>query len=463
MEYRENDSRYEKISLLGKGGTSQVFLVRHKVFGTMRAMKRIPKNSVNEKCFNSEINILNIVNIKGVPVIYDVEEDLEYWYIIEQYINGISFEEYLNNKENDALTVLGYICEICTILHSLHTVKPYGIIYGDIKPENIIVNDDGVYLIDFGNCVLMTDISDEKHIEKTMATKEYVTPEQYNSGKMGIWTDVYGIGVLIQKVYQAFQMQLYDYRDEILRIISICMEKDRGDRYISTEIIEEAITLVVDKISINRASTDNKSCDKRDRRCRLSNNKNKESLDIKIYGCRRYAGVTQLALGLTKYLEKKMFDVIYIEDNSSKDIINMLELDKGAICSEGIYTYRKCKILPDYGEFCIQDKCAASSGTKKSVNIYDCGVYDKTKALSDIVIVVITDIKEYLKFRYEDYIFNYDDRKLLYVANFSDDKGIKRLLRQRNIDVLKMPYIENPFIQSKEAEKFYGEIMKRLV
>ena len=230
MEYRVNNSKYEKISLLGEGGTSQVFLVRHKALGTVRAMKRISKNSVNEKCYNSEVKILNMIDIEGIPVIYDVEEDSEYWYIIEQYIEGISFEEYLSNKENDALEVLGYVCRICTILHLLHTTKPYGIIYGDIKPENIIISKNGVYLIDFGNCMLTKDISDENK----MATKEYVTPEQYNSGKMGIWTDVYGIGVLIQKVYQGFQMQLYNYRDEILRIISICMEKDSKDRYIST-------------------------------------------------------------------------------------------------------------------------------------------------------------------------------------------------------------------------------------
>ena len=88
MDYRVNGGKYEKISLLGEGGTSQVFLVRHKILGTLRAMKRISKNSINEKCYNSEVNILNMIEIDGIPVVYDVEEDLEYWYIIEQYIEG---------------------------------------------------------------------------------------------------------------------------------------------------------------------------------------------------------------------------------------------------------------------------------------------------------------------------------------------------------------------------------------
>lgn len=77
--------------------------------------------------------------------------------------------------------------------------------------------------------------------------------------------------------------------------------------------------------------------------------------------------------------------------------------------------------------------------------------------------MVITDIKEYLKFKYEDYILDCEDKNILYVANFSDDKGIKRLLRQRNINVLRMPYIENPFRQCKESEKFYGDIVKILM
>ncbi|MDY2608559.1 MAG: hypothetical protein SOV90_11700, partial [Lachnospiraceae bacterium] len=58
---------------------------------------------------------------------------------------------------------------------------------------------------------------------------------------------------------------------------------------------------------------------------------------------------------------------------------------------------------------------------------------------------------------------DYKDKKILYVANFSDDKGIKSLLRQRNINVLRMPYIENPFKQCKESEKFYGDIVKILI
>lgn len=458
MDYRVNGGKYEKISLLGEGGTSQVFLVRHKILGTLRAMKRISKNSINEKCYNSEVNILNMIDIDGIPVVYDVEEDLEYWYIIEQYIEGISFEEYLNNKENDALEVLGYVCRICTILHLLHTTKPYGIIYGDIKSENIIISKNGVYLIDFGNCMLTKDIPDEKN----MATKEYITPEQYNSGEIGIWTDVYGIGVLIQKVYQGFQMQLYNYRDDILRIISICMEKDIKDRYTSTKIIEETITSIVEKISINRASANNNGCDRKSKKCRNSNVRDRKSLDIAIYGCRRYAGVTHLALGLTKYLEHRMSDVFYIEDNLSKDIINMLDFDNKTVCSDGIYTYKRCKILPNYGKFCTQDN-ADSMGLKKSVNIHDCGVYNKKSSLLNPVIVVITDIKEYLKFKYEDYILDCEDKNILYVANFSDDKGIKRLLRQRNINVLRMPYIENPFRQCKESEKFYGDIVKILM
>ena len=141
----------------------------------------------------------------------------------------------------------------------------------------------------------------------------------------------------------------------------------------------------------------------------------------------------------------------------------MLDFDNGTVCSDGIYTYKRCKILPNYGEFCTPDKHTDSVGIRKPVYIHDCGVYNKESSLSNLVIVVITDIKEYLKFQYEDYILDYKDKNILYVANFSDDKGIKRLLRQRNINVLRMPYIENPFKQCKESEKFYGDIVKILI
>lgn len=473
------------MSLLGTGGTSYVFKVRHKILGDIRAMKMIAKTSVGNRCFLAEIDILSMMNIKGIPVIYDVEEDAQNWYIIEEYIEGSSLDKYLDRAETDVFEILGFISDICMILESLHTNMPYGIVYGDIKPENIIISNKGVYLIDYGSCALINNVENSELYKvndnnerivirgsrdaltgNMMATKEYVTPEQCINGKIGIWTDVYGIGVLIQKIYQKYQSDLYEWKEEILRIISVCMEKNIQDRYTSTKIIGEAITSIMKDMG-----TDNKLLNESHKI--VNKNYGKEvdvsdrCINIYVFGCRKYAGVTHFSLGFTKFLTGEMSDVLYIENDSSKNIINMLNYEGKAEYSNGIYVYEKCKILPDYGEFCAgADEGLKFDGNDRIVKIYDCGNCMKEKFITDIntsdmVIVVITDIKEYRKFKFEDYILdNNDNFKVLYVANFSDEKGIRKFLRQKNVRIIKMPYIENPFKLSKEARNFYGNIKK---
>ena len=413
-----------------------MFLARHRKLGVKRAIKMIPKNEVNSECYNVEINILKEVNIQGIPIIYDVDEDDCNWYIVEEYIEGISFLSYFKSEDNDVKEVIKYLSDICMILESLHTIRPFGVIYRDLKPENIVICEQGIYLIDFGNCMVM----DGEVRKYAMATKEYAAPEQLNNEEPGVWTDVYSIGVLIQKVYKRYQVKMTEYRDDILRIISICMEKNPEQRYTSALVI---------KNNLNALINENRECDK-------------SNQDIYIYGCRRYAGVTHFALGFSKYFAEESYNAIYMEESSSKQIINLIGYDDRAECTNGIYVYDKCRILPDYGEFFRETDEDYES--EKRINIHDCGLcHGDIKDFDGFVIVVITDIKSYHEFMFNDYIFESEEKKVLYVANFSDEKGIKRLLRQRSIDIIKMPYFENPFIMDKGTMEFYSNIAKRIV
>ena len=92
-------SKYEFHKVLGRGGTSVVYLVRHKLLGELRALKAIPKSETNHRSYFAETSILSRMKIKGIPQLYDVEEDENYWYILEEYIQGIAFRDYIESEE----------------------------------------------------------------------------------------------------------------------------------------------------------------------------------------------------------------------------------------------------------------------------------------------------------------------------------------------------------------------------
>ena len=427
---------------LGEGGTSQVFLARHKYLGIVRAIKKIPKTEVNKECYYAEINVLNKVNMKGIPMIYDVDEDYKNWYIVEEYVEGMSFSKYLENNDNDIKEILGYVCDLCVIIHSLHSIEPAGVIYRDLSPKNIIISNGEVYLVDFGNSLVL----DGHTREYLMATNEYAAPEQFLDELPGVWTDVYSIGMLLQKIYKLYQTKFEGCEEDFLKIISICIEKEISGRFVSALVICDRLKYLMNTWTKMKKVISSDS----------------ENIDIYIYGCRRYAGTTHFALGLSKYLSEESINSIYIEDNSAKQIIEMVNYKNDAYCENGVYKYEKCRIRPNYGEFCME--LDESYDENCRINIHDCGLYSGIKKeLRGYVIVVITDIKTYQEFRFHDQIRNNMDLNILYVANFSEEKGIKDLLRQTNIDIVNMPYFENPFMLNKYIKDFYEEVTKKTI
>ena len=88
--------KYRIVSSIGAGNSSRVFLAEHRKLKAYRAVKCM-KKTADEKCpqFLLEADLLKNLKHPGIPTIYDVEEDNENYYIIEEYIQGQSLEAYV--------------------------------------------------------------------------------------------------------------------------------------------------------------------------------------------------------------------------------------------------------------------------------------------------------------------------------------------------------------------------------
>lgn len=197
MIERVFQDRYEIIKVLGEGGSGKVYLAENINLKTYWAIKEIDKEKNKDIDLLAEPNILKRLSHPSLPRIFDIVENEQYLYIVEDYVEGLSLDKAL--KENGSypeLMVIDWAKQICDVLIYLHTLKPNPIIYRDMKPSNIIVNAEGkAKLIDFG-------IAREYKVQSTadttvIGTRGYAAPEQYGKSQSDARTDIYSLGVTL--------------------------------------------------------------------------------------------------------------------------------------------------------------------------------------------------------------------------------------------------------------------------
>lgn len=443
--------RYTIIRTIGKGGTSKVYLAKHNKLDCFRAIKAIPKVKENLHNYYIESTILKNINIKGIPIIYDVDEDEDNWYIIEEYIEGISLGEYIGHKDRSRKDLIEVIQGLCDILTSLHNYLEETVIYNDLKMENVIVSEKGIYIVDFGNCYVVG--KEYEGCKNAYASKAGVTPEYLSDLDVGRYTDVYGIGIIIQDIYQKHKELFIDDKELIEEIIEGCLERKKNNR--------------IQEISVIRKYIDN-----------IIDNKNDKgmlkSANIFVFSGNGDKGVTHFSLGLTKYLKMIGKNSIYVEFINNNSITQYLE-DYGF--GDGTYKYCGCELMTYYDEFVSFEKNAM-------INIFDCSGFSDDSQLEsfllkyrkesgvdfdNVVVVVIGNIKKYMTCTDDYGVDNkgsnlietnslFEKNNIIYVANFSDDEGIKKYCRNTGKYLLKMPLFEDPFVIGRDEKKFYEKV-----
>jgi outer membrane protein assembly factor BamB/tRNA A-37 threonylcarbamoyl transferase component Bud32 len=194
--------RYEIEQVVGYGGMSTVYRARDMRFTqTVRvcAIKEMFDMSTDPAArrdkmqrFEMEANILAKLNHASIPKIYDFFGDNDRFFLVLEYVDGKNLESLLEvaNAPLDERDVLEWAIKLCEVLSYLHNQKPGPIIFRDMKPSNVMLNNDGrLMLIDFGIAKVFLD--DKKGT--MIGTEGYSPPEQYK----GIGQpagDIYALG-----------------------------------------------------------------------------------------------------------------------------------------------------------------------------------------------------------------------------------------------------------------------------
>ncbi len=200
-EQKIND-RYRIVRLIGEGGMANVYLAFDEILGRNVAVKVLRGDLAEDEKFvrrfqREAINASSLSH-PNIVEMYDVGEDDGNYFIVMEYVEGRTLKSLI--KRRGALT-LHETVDIMKQLTSavIHAHSSY-IIHRDIKPQNVLILDDGTLKItDFGIAMAMNS-NEITQTNSVMGSVHYLPPEQANGGSATIRSDIYSLGILMYEL-----------------------------------------------------------------------------------------------------------------------------------------------------------------------------------------------------------------------------------------------------------------------
>jgi len=282
----ETISHYKITEKIGEGGMGVVYKADDSKLRRTVALKFLPKDLIRNpearERFEREAQAAAALNNPNIVTIHEINEDKDHIYIVMEYVEGQTLRDKIRDTTTPYHTPLEEITlpktekispityrtvpmetekiidlaiQICGGLKAAHQS---GIIHRDIKPQNILINKDGVVkILDFGVAKLTRDSGLTKEFT-TIGTPHYMAPEHLMKKEVDHRTDLWSVGVVLYEMLttelpfygENIQSILYailneepippsdlndDISRELERIVLKCLRKEPGERYPSAE------------------------------------------------------------------------------------------------------------------------------------------------------------------------------------------------------------------------------------
>lgn len=183
--------KYSIIAEIKKTDKSKIYLASMEDLNFPVVVKEIQHGNV--QVFRALMNMDN----EHLPRIYHVEENGNGLTIVEEYIEGEVLSDYITKGNLTEEQCIDYAKQLCDVLKVLHGHSP-ALIHRDIKPSNMIIDSKGVLkLIDFDSSRLYKDESETD--TRLLGTEHYAPPEQYGFSQTDCRSDIYSLGVVLEK------------------------------------------------------------------------------------------------------------------------------------------------------------------------------------------------------------------------------------------------------------------------
>ena len=216
------DGLYEVKELIGSGGMANVYKAvmlgcnGPVPAGTVVAVKVLRQEYTHDpelvRRFKNESKAISLLNHPNIVKVYDVSVNDQLQYIVMEYVDGMTLREYLNER-GGKLTSRETVHFISQILKALEHAHANGVVHRDIKPQNIMLLDNGqLRMMDFG-IARISRAENQLLSGKAMGSVHYISPEQAKGDETDCTSDIYSVGVMM---YEMLSGQLpFDAEDAV--------------------------------------------------------------------------------------------------------------------------------------------------------------------------------------------------------------------------------------------------------
>ena len=202
MKGQKISDRYQIIKSIGEGGMANVYLAYDTILDRNVAVKVLRGDLANDekfvRRFQREALSASSLSNPNIVEVYDVGEDNGEYYIVMEYVEGKHLKALL--KKRGKLAVPEVIDITLQITNGLSVAHDSYIIHRDIKPQNILILENGMIKItDFGIAVAM-NATQLTQTNSVMGSVHYLPPEQASGKGATLQSDIYSIGILMYEL-----------------------------------------------------------------------------------------------------------------------------------------------------------------------------------------------------------------------------------------------------------------------
>ncbi len=188
--------RYEIIDLIGVGGMGEVYRARDRELDDVIALKLIRSELFAQPeardRFRNEVKLARRVTHRNVARAYELVTTAESTFYTMELIEGVSLARRTMRGRLAIPDALAIVVAVCDALDAAHSV---GVIHRDVKPENILLGDDGrIVLADFGIAAAVHGCAE------LAGTPRYMAPEQALGVEPTVAADIYSLGLVLYEL-----------------------------------------------------------------------------------------------------------------------------------------------------------------------------------------------------------------------------------------------------------------------
>ncbi|HET9740875.1 MAG TPA: PASTA domain-containing protein [Solirubrobacteraceae bacterium] len=195
------DGRYRVLKRIGSGGMAEVYCAEDQQLGRRVALKLLRRRFADDEQFverfrreASSAAGLSHPNIVGI---FDRGEWDGTYYIAMEFVEGRTLKDIV--RERGAAPPEAAADITLQILRALRFAHKHGIVHRDIKPHNVLIDNDGrVRVADFG--IARAGVSDMTETGSVMGTAQYLSPEQAQGKPVDARSDLYSTGIVLYEL-----------------------------------------------------------------------------------------------------------------------------------------------------------------------------------------------------------------------------------------------------------------------